>query len=244
MRIAAGFDRASTGQVAVLGVPAGDKELLSRVGYLDQTRPLYDSLTVGEHLELGRSFNASWNQQLAESYLAQLGISNDAKVGQLSVGQQAQVALVLAMSKEPELLLLDEPAAALDPLARQSLLQLLLSMNVDFGSTVILSTHDLADVDSICDYVVIMAEASVALADYSDFILESHRIISCVEKSIKWPRGVKVIKDLSSVRETVALVQLTEPLDDCRWMVVEPSLQEIVLAYLGSNGKFEVEGNV
>src|ERR1019366_1766720 len=151
---------------------------LDRVGYLDQFHPLYRYFSVAEMLAVGRKLNPRWDDASACLWLEELGIPMDKRVGQLSGGQQAQVALTLCLAKRPDLLLLDEPVAALDPLARERLMQILMQTVGQHGTTVLLSSHAVADLTTICDYLVVLSGSRVALADDLDYVLASHRLLT------------------------------------------------------------------
>ncbi len=161
LQIAAGITRPSAGYVEVFGHSPQEQtvQALRRIGYLDQERPLYRSFLVREMLHFGERLNPGWDAVAARDYLGELGISTEAKVGKLSVGQQAQVALTMCLAKRPPLLLLDEPVAALDPIARENLMHVLLRSVADDNTTVLLSSHAVADLANICDYVIILSSS-------------------------------------------------------------------------------------
>ncbi len=138
LRMLAGVTAPTVGEISIAGRSPSDAEGLSRVGYLDQDRPLYKDFRVAEMLRFGRELNPRWDDERARDHLDELGIALSSRVGKLSGGQQAQVALTLCLAKRPDLLLLDEPVAALDPLARESLMHLLLRSVVDDATTVVL----------------------------------------------------------------------------------------------------------
>ncbi len=235
LRIAAGLSRPTSGTIKVLGeVPSGsDASLLKRVGYLDQERPLYRGFRVDEMFRFGEGTNPTWNMATAHAYVDQLGISLRDRVNNLSGGQQAQVALTMCLAKQPELLILDEPAAELDPVAREDLLRLLMREVAERETTVVLSTHSLGDVGSICDYLVILSHSKVVLHDDLEFVVESHRFLSASSPGTPaLPEGVTVIDTRIGSRGVTHLVCLTLPLVEETWDITEPTLDEIIMAYL------------
>ncbi|MGD0984160.1 MAG: ABC transporter ATP-binding protein [Acidimicrobiales bacterium] len=233
LRMVAGITRPTTGQVRVFDQsPAEqDEKVLRRIGYLDQERPLYRSFRVGEMLKFGEKLNPNWDSAKARQYLAELNIHIESRTGNLSIGQQAQVALTMCLAKRPELLLLDEPVAALDPLAREALMQVLLRAVVEDGTTVLLSSHAIADLATVCDYLIILSASRVSLADDLDYVLASHRLLVGA-RDTSAPAGSEVIAGLHTERQTNLLVRVEEPIDDLAWQVEEPTLEEIVIAYL------------
>ena len=244
LRIMAGLTSPSSGDVTVLGqgsAPSSSAQL-SRVGYLDQDRPLYRGFRVGEMLKAAAHTNEHWNQDLARRHLAQLGIGLKQRIRQLSGGQQAQVALALCLAGEPELLILDEPAAALDPAARHDLLNLLLQHVSGGDVTVVLSTHALDDVVSICDYLVVVAHGRVVLSDDLDYVMQSHRLLRATVDSSHFPQGAVVVEDRRGTRDGVVLLRLELPVTQDLWTFEEPTLDEIVLAYMRLRAVGEVAG--
>lgn len=244
LRMAAGLIPPSTGSLRILGADPQSQstDLRRRIGFLDQDRPMYSSFRVEEILHFGRSSNPGWNMEIAQGHLARLSIPQDARVSNLSGGQQAQVALTVCLAKEPELLLLDEPAAALDPVAREDLLRLLMRQVGESGSSVVLSTHSLGDVSAICDYVVVLAHSRVILANDIEFILESHRFLSTGnDENLVLPTGVTVIDERHSAREASVLARIELPFFDSQWLVEQPTLEEIVMAYLRLGAPPQIE---
>jgi ABC-2 type transport system ATP-binding protein len=235
LRMAAGITRPTTGDITVFGTSPQHQrvEALARIGYLDQERPLYKTFKVSEMLRMGRELNPHWDDASARNYLGDLGIALDARVGKLSVGQQAQVAVTLCIAKRPDLLLLDEPVAALDPLARSQLMQLLLSSVVEHGTTVLLSSHALSDLDAACDYLIILSGAKVVLADDLEHVREVHRVLVGLRRPItEVPADTVVISSSDTERQSTWLVRCETPISDPSWDVAEPTLEEIVMAYL------------
>ena len=235
LRMATGLSRPTSGEIYVLGEePIGNSaSFLSRIGYLDQERPLYRGFRVDEMFRFGEGTNPTWNMTTAHAYVDQLGISLRDRVNNLSGGQQAQVALTMCLAKQPELLILDEPAAALDPVAREDLLRLLMREVAARATSVVLSTHALGDVGSICDYLVIMSHSTIVLADDLEFVVESHRFLGAPSPNVpELPEGVTVIDTRTSSRDVTYLVRMTLPLSDETWEITQPTLDEVIMAYL------------
>jgi ABC-2 type transport system ATP-binding protein len=216
--------------------------LRARVGYLDQERPLYPWWRVREILEFGRKTNPAWDSDLARQHLAALRIDLNSRIRELSGGQKAQVALAVCFSKRPELVLLDEPAAALDPVARQDLLQNVTELFADNEASVLMSTHAIDDVAAICDYVIILSDSRILLSEDLDYALESHRYLSRgVDDGVTVPQGAIVLEERRSTREITYLVRLAMPLERDGWRIERPTLNEIVIAYLRDQPRLDVD---
>ncbi len=236
LHLAIGLTEPTTGEVHVLGWSAREQPqlVLPRVGFVAQDHPLYRGFKLAEMLRLGRELNPHWDDELARRRLAGLGIPLEQKVGRLSGGQQAQVALTLALAKRPELLVLDEPVAALDPLARREFLQSLMEAVADGGLTVILSSHIVAELERVCDHLVILAAGGVRLVGSIDEILGSHRLLTGPRTDpAAIARMHSVIEESHTGRQTTLLVRVNGHVVDARWRIDEVGLEEIVLAYLG-----------
>ena len=150
MHLAVGLLEPSAGSVKVLGQPPAEgPEQLGRVGFVAQNTPLYAAMSVADHLRLGGWVNPTWDRALAEERIEHLGLDPQQKAGTLSGGQRAQLALTLGIAKRPELLILDEPVASLDPLARREFLQALMSIAVEHGVSIVLSSHLVADLERV-----------------------------------------------------------------------------------------------
>jgi len=237
LRMAAGITRPTTGDIAVFGTSPGLRSMdaLIRIGYLDQERPLYKTFKVSEMLRMGRELNPRWDDSAARSYLSDLDIPLNARVGKLSVGQQAQVAVTLCIAKRPDILLLDEPVAALDPLARSQLMQVLLSSVAEYGTTVLLSSHALSDLDVACDYLILLSKAEVVLADDLEHIRLDHRLLVGVRRPLSdVPAGAVVVSSTETERQSTWLIRSETPVSEPSFEVAEPTLEEIVLGYLRS----------
>ena len=232
LRLAAGLSRPDAGAVSVYGRPVNPNgtDHLANIGYLDQVRPLYPGFKVSELLTLGGKVNLHWDDDLARRWLRDLGIPLNVRVRTLSVGQQVLVALSLCMAKRPLLLLLDEPTASLDPLARQRLFQALLSHTAEHGTTILLTSHVLSELEPICDHLVLLSRAHVKLATSVDALIADHRVV--IGPPLEpLPPGVAVIGGQPAARQTSVLVR-GEPKLGPPWQIAQPNLDEIVLAYL------------
>jgi ABC-2 type transport system ATP-binding protein len=235
LRLAAGLSRPTIGSVQVFGeeVDPNGTAHLARMGYFDQSKPLYGSFTAEEMLTLGRRLNRSWDDDAARGWLAEFDVPLDRKVSRLSLGQQAQVALAVCMGKRPDLLLLDEPVAALDPLARRQLLQTLLGSVAESGTTVFLSSHIVSELEPVCDELVILSGARVQTGGSIDDLLAGHRILIGPRVDVA-PPGAEVVSSSVTTRQSTYLIRGGPSATDPDWQVLEPNLEEIVLAYLGN----------
>ncbi|TQS46027.1 ABC transporter ATP-binding protein [Cryptosporangium phraense] len=165
LQLVCGLLSPTTGALRVLGAPpAADAKHLARVGFVAQDAPVYPTLSVADHLRLGARLNPRWDPDLAERRIAAIGVEPGRKAGRLSGGQRAQLALALAVAKRPELLILDEPAAALDPLARVEFLDHLRDSVTELAASAVLSSHLLSDVERVCDHLIVLADGRVRLA--------------------------------------------------------------------------------
>ena len=232
-----GLGEPSAGDVRVFGWSARAQPgiVLPRIGFVAQDHPLYRGFRLHEMLKLGRKLNPRWDDGLARRRLERLGLPLARKVGTLSGGEQAQVALTLALAKRPELLVLDEPVAALDPLARREFLQSLMEAVAGGGLTVLLSSHIVAELERVCDHLVILDRGGVRLAGSIEQILGSHRVLTGprTDPAIV-ARSHAVIEERHTERQTTLLVRAGGRFSDSTWRVDEAGLEEVVLAYLGA----------
>ena len=236
LQLAVGLSVPSSGEVHVLGRSprAQAAALLPRLGFVAQEHPLYRGLTVAETLKLGRKLNPGWDDALARDRIARLELPLGQKAGKLSGGQQAQLALTLALAKRPELLVLDEPVASLDPLARREFLQTTMEAAVETGMTVVLSSHIVADLERVCDHLIILSQAETQLVGPIDEVVASHRLLTGPRSDAAAVARVhEVIRESHTERQTTLLVRATGHVYDSCWEVHEVDLEEIVLAYLG-----------
>jgi ABC-2 type transport system ATP-binding protein len=234
LHLAVGLLAPTAGTISVLNQPPGDAGLLSRVGFVAQDTPLYRDFTAAEHLTMGAKLNRSFDQPLARARLERLAVPLDRRVGELSGGQRAQVALALALAKRPELLLLDEPLAALDPLARREFLQALMGSVAEQGVTVVLSSHLLADLERVCDYLIVLSAAHVQVLGTTEELLAQHKLLIGPYRDPQPPIvGVaQVVRSSHTDRQASLLVRTSGPIHDPAWTAREVSLEDVVLAYL------------
>jgi len=235
LHLAMGLLTPTSGSIRVLGQSPTQQQadLLPRVGIVAQDRPLYRSFLVQGMLTFGRKLNPNWDDDMAHKRLERLKIPLKRQVGQLSGGQQAQVALVMALAKRPELVLLDEPVANLDPLARREFQQTLMDVVAQNGLTVLLSSHLVADLDRICDYMIILSASRVQVASDIDELLQSHKwLIGPREHAQDIIRSYTVIEESHSERQSRLLVNSQRPIQEPIWQIKDTSLEDIVLAYL------------
>jgi ABC-2 type transport system ATP-binding protein len=236
LHLLVGLNKPTAGDARILGWSPREQAslVLPRVGFVAQDHPLYRGFTLAETLKLGGKLNPRWDDDFARGRVAGLGIPLGKKVGKLSGGQQAQVALTLALAKRPDLLVLDEPVASLDPLARREFLQALMEAVADEGLTVILSSHIVAELERVCDHLVILAAGGVQLAGPIEELLRTHRVLSGPRRDVgAVARTHAVIQERHTARQTTLFVRGNGPVADPSWSVDEVTLEEIVLAYLG-----------
>jgi ABC-2 type transport system ATP-binding protein len=236
LRLLAGLARPTAGQVAVLGgPPRQDPAFLAGVGFLAQEIPLYHRMSAEDHIGIGAHLNPSWDGESVRKRLGSLGIPLGQPVGTLSGGQRAQAALALTLAKRPRLLLLDEPVAALDPLARRHFLGTLAEAVADGDLTVVLSSHLVADIERICDHLILLAASRVQLCGDIDTLLAEHQILVGPRKdTTAIERTHTVVHAVRTPRQTTMLVRLNGPVADPAYQSEDVSLEDLVLGYMGA----------
>lgn len=234
LQLITGLLRPAEGTVEVLGRDArtGSAEALAQVGFVAQEHPLYRGMSVADLLRMGRSLNLRWDQSMAERRLADLGIPLTERAGALSGGQQAQVALALALAKRPALLVLDEPLANLDPIARRDFMRTVMVAVAEDEVTVLLSSHVIADLQAVCDQLVLLKDGRLQLAGAIDDVLAGHRILTGPRTDAE-PPVPGLVRAVHSDRHTDLLVR-TEIGPDLHptWRSHPVGLEELILAYL------------
>jgi ABC-2 type transport system ATP-binding protein len=236
INLATGMLAPTTGTIDVLGSkPASGPEQLAKVGYVAQDTPTYAGLSVEDHLRFGAHMNPGWDAVLARKRMSQLGIDPKQKAGKLSGGQRAQLALTLAIAKRPELLILDEPIASLDPLARREFLQVLMETTAEHEISVVMSSHLVADLEGVTDYLIVLLSSRVRIAGDIDEMLATHYLLSGARRDpATLPASQQVISASHTDRQSTILVRSAEPLLDPSWSVSQLDLEDLVLAYMGN----------
>jgi ABC-2 type transport system ATP-binding protein len=234
LNLAAGLLAPTTGSIEVCGGrPAAGPAQLAKVGYVAQDTPVYAGLSVRDHLELGARLNPRWDAALARDRVARLGLDPAQKAGKLSGGQRAQLALTLGLAKRPELLLLDEPVASLDPLARREFLQGLMEAVAEHGFSVLLSSHLVADLERVCDHLLVLVDSTVRVAGGVDELLATHhRLTGPRRDPATLPADQHVVAASATERQSTLVVRTAAPILDPAWTVGELNLEDLVLAYL------------
>jgi len=234
LNLATGMLAPTAGAIEVLGGrPAAGPAQLARVGYLAQDAPVYAGLSVADHLRLGAHLNPGWDGGLARERIERLGLDPGQKAGSLSGGQRAQLALTLTIAKRPELLILDEPVASLDPLARREFLQELMEAVAEHDLSVVLSSHLVADLERVCDYLIVLVGSRVRIAGPVEELLATHHLLSGPRRDpATLPGGQHIVSASHTDVQTTLLVRTTDPILDPAWTVSEVGLEDLVLAYM------------
>ena len=235
LNLAVGLLTPSAGDIEVLGArPTGRSAQREKVGYVGQDTPTYANLSVADHLRIGAHLNPAWDAALAGDRIDRLGLDPEQRAGRLSGGQRAQLALTLGIAKRPELLLLDEPVASLDPLARREFLQDLLETVAEQELSVVLSSHLVSDVERACDYLVVLVDSRVQVAgDIEHLLATHHRLTGPRRDEGKLPTDQDVISASHTDRQSTYLVRTDMPILDPAWEVSKLNLEDLVLAYMG-----------
>jgi ABC-2 type transport system ATP-binding protein len=226
------------GNVKVFGQAsrANTTQTLARVGYVAQDHPLYRDFTVADMFHLGRAMNPSWDQKLAAARVDALGIPLNRKVRRLSGGQQAQVSLTIALAKKAPLLVLDEPVASLDPVARLEFMRDLMAAAADSALTFLISSHVVAELERFCDWLIVLSHGHVQLAGPADDLLGDHRLLTVPRATPDGELPGIVIQRTDSDRHSTVLVRVgAVPLGvqgHAGWQADPVSFEQLVMAYL------------
>jgi ABC-2 type transport system ATP-binding protein len=243
LSLAAGLLRPTSGSIEVCGGrPGSGRGQLARVGFVAQDTPAYAGLTVADHLSLGARLSPGWDAALATDRVRRLGLPPDQRAGNLSGGQRAQLALTLAIAKRPELLILDEPVASLDPLARNAFLRDLHDTVADQELSVVHSSHLISDLEQVCDYLIVLVASRVQVAGAVSDLLASHRLLTAPRiDAAALPAGLQAVAVRHGGPHDTAVVRCDTPagpglVPAAAGAALSPAgLEDIVLAYLSQS---------
>ncbi len=239
LRMLAGLSKPTAGIASVLGgVPRQDPAFLGEIGFLAQEIPLYRRFTAEDHIHVGAHLNRRWDGDSVRTRLRGLNIPLDRPVGKLSGGQRAQVALALTLGKRPRVLLLDEPVAALDPLARRHFLGTLTAAVADAGGelTVVLSSHLIADLERVSDHLILVSRSRVQLCGDVADLLASHTVLVGPRKdTAALEKTHHLVHAVRTPRQVRLLVRPNGPVIDPAYEAEDISLEELVLGYMGAD---------
>ncbi len=216
------------------GIGAGSPAALERVAFVAQDAPLYRHITVRAMLTVAANLNLRFDRNLAEARLATLDIPLDRRIGRLSGGQQAQLALALALARRPDLLVLDEPLARLDPLARHEVMAVVMSAVAEEGLSVIFSSHVVSELERVADYLILMSHGRVQMVGMIDELLASHVVLSGpTDEAERVAEQFAVVQSQHAGRQTQFVARIDAPVEFPNgWLAESISLDELVLAYL------------
>lgn len=240
LKLLVGLSTASSGTSTVLDkIPAQHEDFLQEIGYLAQEIPLYKSMSANDHITMGKNLNKRFDESLIRKRLDDLDIPLDRPAGKLSGGQRAQVALALALAKKPRLLLLDEPVAALDPLARHDFLSSLAQAVAEGELTVVMSSHLLADLERVSDHVIVLASGKTQLCDNIEVVLQEHKLLVGPRKdAANLTKTISVIHETHAAKQSTLLVRIGKDTKVPKgWQQHDPNIEEIILAYMGQGRK-------
>jgi ABC-2 type transport system ATP-binding protein len=234
LQLAAGMLTPTAGSIEVLGGrPASGPAQMAKVGFVAQDTPTYAGLSIADHLRFGAATNPRWDQPAAEARIAQLGLDLRQKAGRLSGGQRAQLGLTLAIAKRPELLILDEPVASLDPMARRDFLKVLRGFIAEHTASVILSSHLVSDLERVCDHLVVLVASRVRVAgDVGDLVAGHFRLTGARRDLAGLPDGVEVIEESHDEGQSTLIVRAGVRPGGMSYTVEQLSLEDLVLAYM------------
>lgn len=234
LSLATGMLRPTTGRIQVLGgVPGRGTAQLRKVGFVAQETPVYAGLSVADHLKLGQRMNARWDVELAATRIRELKLDPQRKAGRMSGGQRAQLALTMALARRPDLLILDEPVASLDPLARREFLAGLAEATAARQMSVVMSSHLVSDLERICDYLVVLVASRIQVAGPVTEVLAGHHLVSgpSVDRS-DLPGDAEIICAARNLGQTTALVRAAAAPQHPACTVTRPNLEDVVLGYM------------
>ena len=239
LNLVIGLSTPSAGNVTVLGdLRPGSLAALDGIGFVAQDVPVYRGFSVSDMVNLTKNLNRSMDVGYARQRLGDLGIDPRKRAGQLSGGQRAQLALTLALARHPRLLVLDEPTAALDPLARHDFMATVMAAMADDGVSVVLSSHLLAELERVADHLVLMAGGRVSLSGAVDDLLAVHRLVTTRSGPVTNDPLWEVVESSTAGAQTQQLVRLRSPesLHAAEHDARPVGIEELTMAYLRTSG--------
>jgi ABC-2 type transport system ATP-binding protein len=246
LHLAVGLATPTTGRISVQGgLAAGSLEALGSVAFVAQDAALYPNLSVADTIHLARNLNTGFDVARARARTAELDFPLERKVGRLSGGQRAQVALTLALAKRPRLLILDEPLSSLDPLARHDFMAALMAAVAEDGISVVFSSHVVSELERVADYLVVLTSGRVQVAGEVDDLLGTHRLYTGpTARADRIAEDLPVVRDRRAEAQAHLLVRTTGPHTDppAGWEAHQVGLEELVLAYLRQPGASALPG--
>jgi ABC-2 type transport system ATP-binding protein len=244
LQLAVGLAAPSAGAITVLGGrPPGSRAALDGIAFVAQDTPLYTSLSAADMLHLTRNLNRRFDQVTAEARLAELGIPLQRRTGRLSGGQRAQLALTLALARRPRLLVLDEPVAMLDPVARHDFMATVLTAAADDGVSVLLSSHVLSELERVADYLILLSRGRVQVGGEVDELLAGHRVLTGPVADADRYAERPVVHVRRGEAQAHMLVRATANDPVPRGFEAHPvGLEELALAYLREPGATALPG--
>jgi ABC-2 type transport system ATP-binding protein len=246
LNLAVGLASPSAGRVTVLGGRApGAPGALDGNAFVAQDAPLYKNLSVADMIHLTRNLSRRFDKEYAETRLGELGIPLKRKSGRLSGGQQAQLALTLALARRPRLLMLDEPVAMLDPVARHDFMAIVLTAAVDDGVSVLLSSHVLTELERVADYLILLSQGRVQMAGEVDDLLASHRVLTgpALEADRYAERPVVHVRRAEAQAHLLVRATAADPVPP-GFQAHPVGLEDLALAYLREPGAAALPGPV
>jgi ABC-2 type transport system ATP-binding protein len=234
LSLAVGMLSPTVGTIEVCGGrPAIGAAQLAKVGFVAQDTPTYSGLTVADHLRLGDRLNPRWDDAMARSRIERLGLDPGQRAGKLSGGQRAQLALTLGLAKRPELLILDEPVAGLDPLARREFLQGLMEAVAEHELSVVMSSHLVSDLERVCDHLVVLVDSEVRVEGEVEALLGTHHRLTGPRRDTNTlPANQHLVSASHTDRQTTLVIRTDAPIHDPAWTVGRLGLEDLVLAYM------------
>jgi ABC-2 type transport system ATP-binding protein len=246
LNLAVGLTAPTAGIVTVLsGRPAGSLAALDGIAFVAQDTPLYRNLSAADMLHVTRNLNRRFDHDYAQARLSELAIPLNRKAGKLSGGQQAQLALTLALARRPQLLVLDEPMAMLDPLARHDFMATVMTAMADDGVSVVLSSHVLTELERVADYLILMSRGSVQVAGDVDDLLACHCVLTGpAAEADRYTDRLNVVHTRRGQAQAHLLIRSNRTTGAVPpgWEAHPVSLEELALAYLRDPGAAALPG--